>query len=71
MFGTEYTGTDTDTSYNLYKDGALLKNVTDSTNYWTRLARPHPVFGQRRVQGDRGTKSADVTPWAKQYTSIR
>ena len=25
MFGTEYTGTDSDTSYNLYKDGTLLK----------------------------------------------
>jgi len=33
MLGTEYTGTDSDTSYNLYKDGTLLKNVTDSTNY--------------------------------------
>jgi rhamnogalacturonan endolyase len=33
MLGTEYTGTDSDTSYNLYKDGNLVKNVTDSTNY--------------------------------------
>jgi len=27
MLGYEYTGTDSDTSYNLYKDGTLLKNV--------------------------------------------
>jgi rhamnogalacturonan endolyase len=33
MFGYEYTGTDSDTSYNLYKDGTKLATVTDSTNY--------------------------------------
>jgi len=33
MFGYEYDTTATNVSYNLYKDGAKLANVTDSTNY--------------------------------------
>jgi len=39
MFGYEYTGTDADTSYILYKDGAKLATVTDSTNYLDAAAR--------------------------------
>jgi len=33
MLGYEYTGTDGDISYNLYRDGAKVQNVTDSTNF--------------------------------------
>ena len=32
MMGYEYTGTDSDTTYNLYKDGTKLASVTDSTD---------------------------------------
>ena len=71
MFGTEYTGTDSDTSYNLYKDGTLLKNVTDSTNYLDAAGTATSKYSVSCVlKGTEGAKSDDVTPWAKQYTSI-
>jgi hypothetical protein len=71
MMGYEYTGTDSDTSYNLYKDGALLKNVTDSTNYLDAAGTAGSKYSVSAVlKGTEGTKSAAVTPWAQQYLSI-
>jgi hypothetical protein len=71
MLGTEYTGTDSDTSYNLYKDGALLKNVTDSTNYLDAAGTSTSKYTVSVVfKGAEGAQSAPVTPWSQQYASI-
>ena len=71
MLGYEYTGTDGDTSYNLYKDGTLLKNVTDSTNYLDAAGTSTSKYTVSCVlKGTEGAKSGDVTVWAQQYTSI-
>jgi rhamnogalacturonan endolyase len=71
MFGYEYTGTDTDTSYNLYKDGTLLKNVTDSTNYLDAAGTTTSKYTVSCVlKGTEGEQSAPVVAWAQQYTSI-
>ena len=71
MLGYEYTGTDSDTSYNLYKDGTLLKNVTDSTNYLDAAGTATSKYTVSAVlKGKEGTQSAPVTVWAQQYLSI-
>jgi rhamnogalacturonan endolyase len=71
MMGYEYTGTDSDTSYNLYKDGTLLKNVTDSTNYLDAAGTATSKYTVSAVlKGTEGKQSAPVTVWAQQYTSI-
>jgi FG-GAP repeat. len=71
MMGYEYTGTDSDTSYNLYKDGTLLKNVTDSTNYLDPAGTASSKYTVSCVlKGTEGAKSGDVAVWAQQYTSI-
>jgi rhamnogalacturonan endolyase len=71
MLGYEYTGTDSDTSYNLYKDGTLLKNVTDSTNYLDAAGTSTSKYTVSAVlKGKEGAQSAPVTVWADQYQSI-
>ena len=71
MMGYEYTGTDGDTSYNLYKDGTLLKNVTDSTNYLDAAGAATSKYTVSAVlQGVEGKQSAPVAVWAQQYLSI-
>jgi len=71
MLGTEYTGTDSDTSYNLYKDGTLLKNVTDSTNYLDAAGTSTSKYTVSVVlKGAEGAQSAAVTVWSQQYASI-
>ena len=71
MFGYEYTGTDADVTYNLYKDGAKLANVTDSTNYLDAAGSASNKYSVSAViKGTEGPQSAGVTPWAQQYTSI-
>ena len=71
MFGYEYTGTDADVSYNLYKDGTKLTNVTDSTNYLDAAGTASNKYSVSAViKGTEGPQSAAVTPWAQQYTSI-
>jgi hypothetical protein len=71
MMGYEYTGTDSDTSYNLYKDGALLKNVSDSTNYLDAAGTSTSKYTVSCVlNGKEGAQSAPVTVWADQYQSI-
>jgi len=69
--GHEYTGTDSDTSYNLYKDGTLLKNVTDSTNYLDAAGTSTSKYTVSVVlKGAEGAQSAAVTVWSQQYASI-
>jgi len=71
MMGYEYTGTDSDTSYNLYKDGTLLKNVTDSTNYLDAAGTATSKYTVSAVlKGVEGKQSAPVSVWAQQYLSI-
>ena len=71
MMGYEYTGTDADTSYNLYKDGTLLKNVTDSTNYLDAAGTSTSKYTVSCVlKGKEGAQSAPVAVWANQYLSI-
>jgi rhamnogalacturonan endolyase len=71
MMGYEYTGTDGDTSYNLYKDGTLLKNVTDSTNYLDAAGTATSKYTVSAVlKSVEGKQSAPVSVWAQQYLSI-
>jgi hypothetical protein len=71
MLGTEYTGTDSDTSYNLYKDGNLVKNVTDSTNYLDPVGTTTSKYTVSCVlKGTEGAQSGPVAVWAQNYTSI-
>jgi hypothetical protein len=71
MFGYEYTGTDSDTSYILYKDGAKLATVTDSTNYLDAAGTASSKYSVSAVlKGTEGKQSDAVTPWAQQYLSI-
>jgi hypothetical protein len=71
MFGTEYSGTDRDTSYNLYKDGTLLKNVTDSTNYLDTSGTASSSYTVTAViKGTEGAQSPATLPWAQSYLSI-
>jgi hypothetical protein len=71
MLGYEYTGKDSDTSYNLYKDGALLKNVTDSTNYLDPAGTSTSKYTVSCVlNGKEGDKSTSVPVWADQYQTI-
>jgi hypothetical protein len=71
MFGYEYTGTDSDTSYNLYKDGTKLATVTDSTNYLDAAGTAASKYSVSAVlKGTEGKQSDAVTPWAQQYVSI-
>jgi hypothetical protein len=72
MFGYEYSATSpTSISYNLYKDGAKLANVTDSTNYLDAAGSTSSKYSVAAViGGTEGTQSDAVTPWAQQYISI-
>jgi hypothetical protein len=71
MMGYEYTGTDSDTSYILYKDGAKLATVTDSTNYLDAAGTTSSKYSVSCVlKTVEGPQSPAVTPWAQQYLSI-
>ncbi len=71
MFGYEYTGTDSDTSYILYKDSTKLATVTDSTNYLDAAGSASSKYSVSCVlKGTEGPQSPAVTPWAQNYTSI-
>jgi rhamnogalacturonan endolyase len=71
MFGYEYSTTDSSVSYNVYRDGTEVANVTDSTNYLDSSGTTASSYAISAVIG--GTecdKSAGVTPWAQQYINI-
>ena len=71
MFGYEYDTTATNVSYNLYKDGAKLANVTDSTNYLDAAGTSSSSYTvSALIKGTEGAQSPAVTPWAQLYTSI-
>jgi len=71
MMGYEYTGKDSDTSYNLYRDGNLVKNVTDSTNFLDAAGTTSSKYTVSAVvNGTEGQKSAAPEVWGQQYKSI-
>ena len=71
MFGYEYDTTASNVSYNLYRDGTKVANVTDSTNYLDASGTTSSKYTVTAViKGVEGTQSPAVTPWAQNYTSI-
>jgi hypothetical protein len=71
MLGTEYDTTASNVSYNLYKDGSKLQNVTDSTNFLDAAGTATSKYTVSAVtKGVEGAQSDPVTPWAQNYTSI-
>jgi hypothetical protein len=71
MLGTEYDTTASNVSYNLYKDGSKLANVTDSTNYLDAAGTATSKYTVSAViKGTEGPQSDAATPWAQNYTSI-
>jgi hypothetical protein len=71
MLGTEYDTTASNVSYNLYKDGSKLQNVTDSTNFLDAAGTATSKYTVSAIiKGVEGAQSDAVTAWAQNYTSI-
>jgi hypothetical protein len=72
MMGYEYDATTpTNVSYNLYKGGTKLTNVTDSTNYLDAAGTATSSYSVSAVIGGvECGQSAAVTPWAQNYLSV-
>jgi len=71
MFGYEYDTTASNVSYNLYRDGAKVANVTDSTNYQDASGTASSKYTVAAViKGTEGPQSPAATVWAQQYLSI-
>jgi hypothetical protein len=73
MLGYEYTGTDSDTTYNLYRDGTKIASVaaTGGTNYMDSSGTASSTYTVTCVlKGTEGAQSPAVTPWAQQYLTI-
>src|SRR6478752_1039933 len=71
MQGYEYDETATNVSYDLYRDGAKLANVTDSTNYLDKAGTASASYTVRAIiKGTECAQSAAVKPAAESYLSI-
>ncbi|MGC4089135.1 MAG: rhamnogalacturonan lyase [Polyangiaceae bacterium] len=71
MMGYEYDKTTSNVSYNLYRDGTKVANVTDSTNYLDAAGATSSSYSVSAViKGVECAKSAGSTPWAQNYISI-
>ena len=72
MFGYEYNRDDPSAvSYNLYRDGSLLANVTDSTNYFDSGAGANASYSVSAViDGAECPQSEPVIPWEQNYIRI-
>jgi rhamnogalacturonan endolyase len=72
MLGYEYDADAHDTvAYNLYRDGAKVATVTNSTNYEDRGAGADASYTVSAVLGgSECAQSAAVVPWAAQYLRI-
>lgn len=71
MLGYEYDPTATNVAYNLYKDGAKLATVTDSTNYLDAAGSATSGYVVAAViKGTECAKSDLAKPWAQNYLSI-
>lgn len=72
MMGYEYNRDDPSAiSYNLYRDGAQIANVTDSTNYYDEGAAAGASYSVGVViNGDECAESGSVTPWSQNYLRV-
>jgi len=71
MFGYEYDTTASNVTYNLYRDGTKVANVTDSTNYQDASGTSSSKYTVSAViNGVEGPQSPAATVWAQQYLSI-
>jgi hypothetical protein len=72
MFGFEYDAANAaNVSYNVYRNGTMIANVTNSTNYLDSAGTASATYTVRAVVG--GTAGADsesATVWAQQYLRI-
>ena len=72
MFGFEYDAANpANISYNVYRNGTMVANVTNSTNYLDSGGTASSTYTVRAVIG--GTVGADsetATVWAQQYLRI-
>ena len=69
MLGYEYDADAPDSvAYNVYRDGAKVATVTDSTNYEDRGAAAGASYTVSAVLGGQRVRAiAAVVPWAEQY----
>jgi rhamnogalacturonan endolyase len=72
MFGYEYDrDTPANVSYNVYRDGALVQNVTNSTNLLDGSGTAASTYQVAVVTaGAEGEKSAAITPWAENFLRV-
>jgi rhamnogalacturonan endolyase len=72
MMGYEYRRNDpSSVSYNLYRDGTLVANVTDSTNCWDAGAGASAAYSVSAViDGAECEQSEATTPWSDNYIRI-
>lgn len=72
MLGYEYEpGNPGSVSYNLYRDGMLVANVTDSTNYLDSGGNSNSSYTVSPVYPDgEGAQSEPVTPLAENYIRV-
>jgi rhamnogalacturonan endolyase len=72
MMGYEYNRENPSAvSYNLYRDGALIASVTDSTNYFDSGAAAGASYAVSVVvSGEECAQSGSQTPWAQNYLRI-
>jgi len=72
MFGYEYDATNpSNVSYNLYRDGAKIASVTDSTNYLDASGTSTAAYTVSAViGGSEGAQSPKTTAWAQNYVRI-
>ncbi len=72
MLGYEYNRDNPSAvSYNLYRDGALIANVTDSTNYFDAGAAATAAYSVSVIQdGTECEQSGSVTAWEQNYLRV-
>lgn len=72
MFGFEYDATaPSNVSYNVYRDGTKIANVTDSTNYQDSAGKSSSTYTVRPVIGGvEGAASESAKVLAQQYLSV-
>jgi hypothetical protein len=71
MLGYEYDPKQENVAYNLYRDGAKLATVTDSTNYLDAAGTATSKYSVSAViQGTECGKSEEIQPLAQKYLTI-
>jgi hypothetical protein len=72
MLGWEYDSANPmRISYNVYRNGTLVQNVTNSTNLLDASGNAQAMYTVRPViDGVEGAASAPATPWAQNYLRI-